>query len=169
MWSRTDPNDDDSDDDGLLDGQEDLNGDGAWSGTIGATGTNGLGELDPLDPDTDGDTLGDGLELGLVTPQGVGTDMASFTADLDPTTTTNPRDLDTDDGSVFDGAEDVNANGRVDPTGPSETDPTWGMDDVPTMVTGGGASCMGGPSFTLVPLALLALGLMRRRARRDSE
>jgi len=160
--TRTDPSDDDSDDDGLIDGHEDLNHDGAWWGVIGATGSPGLGETDPGDADTDGDGLPDGLELGLTAPQGVDTDLAVFRPDLDPTSVTNPRDLDSDDGSVFDGAEDRNGNGRVDR---GEIDPTWGVDDVPMFATGGGGSCSGGAAGPWL-LGLLGLALARGRARR---
>ena len=43
-----------------------------------------------------------------------------FHPDLDPTTTTDPLDPDTDDDKKMDGVEDANHNGRVDP---GETDP----------------------------------------------
>ncbi|MFO0747235.1 MAG: Ig-like domain-containing protein [Myxococcota bacterium] len=65
----TDPLDDDTDDDGLKDGTEDANGNGSWDGTIGTTGTPGVGETDPLDVDTDGDGIQDGTESGLDTPR----------------------------------------------------------------------------------------------------
>ena len=81
----TDPTDADSDDDGLSDGAEDANGNGRVDNTLGGTGTVGEGESDPLNPDTDGDTLLDGDE---VNEHG-----------------TSPVDTDTDDGSVEDGAE----------------------------------------------------------------
>jgi len=99
----TNPFDDDTDDDGLLDGNEDKN-------------RNGLvdpGETDPNNPDTDGDGLQDGTELGLTTGQGSGTGPA-FKPDADPSTKTDPRKTDTDNGGVSDGAEDKNKNGRVD-------------------------------------------------------
>ncbi|MCC6619917.1 MAG: tandem-95 repeat protein [Deltaproteobacteria bacterium] len=161
--TQTDPTDADSDDDGLLDGYEDLNRDGAWWGTIGATGSPGLGETDPRDPDTDGDGLADGLELGLVAPQGEGTDLVVFRPDLDPSTRTNPRDLDSDDGSVFDGDEDLDRNGRLDA---GEIDPTWGVDDVQGRVTGGGAGCTGGAAGLPWLFGLLGLALVCDRARR---
>ncbi|MBT8091409.1 MAG: OmpA family protein, partial [Gammaproteobacteria bacterium] len=89
----TDPVDPDSDNDGLQDGVEDTNGDGA-TGTviIGGTGTAGSGETDPNNPDSDGDGLTDGNEsdgTGLLS--GIGT--------------TDPLDTDTDDGGVDDGTE----------------------------------------------------------------
>src|SRR5690606_15952576 len=66
--SVTDPADADSDDDGLLDGEEDANGDGASPPpTIGGTGSMGAGETDPNDHDTDGDGLEDGDEIARET------------------------------------------------------------------------------------------------------
>jgi outer membrane protein OmpA-like peptidoglycan-associated protein len=107
----TDPLDADTDDDGLLDGSEDADKDGTVDG----------GETDPKNPDSDGDLLQDGLESGLGTPQispepfhEGDTDMDKFTPDQDPATRTNPLVVDTDGGSVSDGEEDTNKNGKVD-------------------------------------------------------
>ncbi len=97
----TDPFDADTDDDGLLDGQEVRN-----------TGT------DPLNPDTDGDGVQDGTELGVTT--GHADTGSGFVPDADPSTRTNPLDADTDDDGLSDGEEDANGNGRVDA---GETDP----------------------------------------------
>ncbi len=125
----TDPADDDSDDDGLLDGAEDADHDGATVNTIGGTGTPGSGETAPGDPDTDGDGIQDGTESGLASPQGLGTDPAVFVPDADPATTTDPLDTDTDDGSLADGDEDLDADGSI---GAAETDPNDPSDDVAT-------------------------------------
>jgi hypothetical protein len=115
----TDPNDADTDDDGLMDGTEDADHDG----TVDAT------ETDPRKRDTDNDGLNDGLELGLATPQNAAaTNPAVFQADADPNTKTNPLKADTDNGSVLDGVEDTNKNGRVDA---GERDPLVTADDVP--------------------------------------
>ena len=96
----TDPNDDDSDDDGLLDGEEDTNANGAVDGlVIGGTGTDGAGETDPNNPDTDGDLLEDGDEVNNLH--------------------TDPTDTDTDDGGVADGVEVLT----------DFTDPLYGLDD----------------------------------------
>ncbi len=121
----TDPNDPDSDDDGVLDGAERDYG----------VDTDGDGKINALDPDSDNDGLFDGTEQG-VTTAGPGTDTAAgfFVADADPTTRTNPLLADTDRGSVTDGAEDRNRNGRVDS---GETDPNVGSDDVPNPDTDG--------------------------------
>jgi len=75
--------------DGLTDGQEDANLDGASPRTIGGTGTTGFGETDPGVADTDGDGLGDGQEVSIGS---------------------NPLDTDTDDGGKSDGVE-VNDQG----------------------------------------------------------
>ena len=88
----TDPSDPDSDDDGLGDGAEDANADGATGNTIGGTGSNGSGETDPNDIDTDGDGLRDGDEVNGTGPLTV----------VGPT---DPLDTDTDDGGTEDGAE----------------------------------------------------------------
>ena len=80
----TDPNNPDSDGDGLTDGAE-----------VNKHKTN------PLEVDTDKDGLPDGLEVGQV-------------LDKDPATTTNPTDPDTDGDGVIDGAEDKNHDGKKD-------------------------------------------------------
>jgi len=89
----TDPNDPDTDGDGLDDGDEDLDGDGAAVNTIGGTGTPGSGETDATQQDTDGDGLLDGDEV-------VGADGIPANGDE-----TSPLDFDTDDGGASDGAE----------------------------------------------------------------
>lgn len=102
----TNPNDADTDDDGLLDGEEDAN----HNGVVDA------GETDPRNVDTDGDGLQDGTELGKAQyPTHPDTSLFIFQPDLDPTTTTNPLDPDTDHDGISDGVEDANHNGRVDP------------------------------------------------------
>ncbi|WP_438017691.1 DUF3344 domain-containing protein [Sorangium sp. So ce315] len=114
----TDPDDADSDDDGVLDGDEPNFSDD----------TDGDGLINALDPDSDNDGLFDGTELGLPCDNAA-TDAGaeSCIADADPTTTTNPLDPDTDDGGVPDGTEDANHNGAIDE---GETDPNNGDDDV---------------------------------------
>jgi uncharacterized repeat protein (TIGR01451 family) len=120
----TDPNDADSDDDGVIDGQEpdvgvDSDGDGLING---------------LDPDSDDDGLYDGTELGQgcshpATDAGAG----HCTPDADMgATTTDPLDADTDDGGVNDGGEDSNLNGAPDA---GETDPTSGNGDDDASIT----------------------------------
>jgi uncharacterized protein (TIGR03382 family) len=138
--STTDPNDPDSDDDGLSDGDEDANGDGAVTDmVIGGVGTAGSGETDPNNPDSDGDTLLDGAEV---------------TQHM-----TNPLDWDTDDGSVDDGTEVARG---TDPLVPEDDVP---VDDSTVYLTGGACNAPGGSPT--IPLALLALifGLAVRRRR----
>ncbi len=114
----TDPEDADSDDDGVPDGAEPGPGDD----------TDGDGLVNALDPDSDNDGLFDGTELGK--------DCAN--ADTDPAngncvpdgdmglTTTDPLDADTDDGGISDGSEDANGNGVIDD---GEGDPEDPADD----------------------------------------
>ncbi len=107
----TDPNDVDSDDDGLGDGDE-----------VNTFGT------DPLACDSDGDTLSDGLELGIdVAVPETDLSVGCFVSDTDPDTTTNPNSNDTDAGTLLDQLEDRNGNGEY---GPWETDPNDITDDV---------------------------------------
>jgi hypothetical protein len=112
----TDPNDADTDDDGVSDGDE-------------ANGVPGV-RTDPVACDSDGDGLPDGLELGVEAglPD---TDPTTrcFAADTDSASTTDPTVQDTDGDTCSDAAEDANANGAVD-TG--ETDPN--VADCPVVV-----------------------------------
>ena len=96
----TDPLNPDTDGDGLNDGVEDTNGDGATTNSLGGTGTDGSGETDPNNPDTDNDSLLDGVEVNA------GGALESFGA-------TDPLDTDTDDGGTEDGTEAL-----VDTTNP---------------------------------------------------
>ncbi|MDC1020815.1 right-handed parallel beta-helix repeat-containing protein, partial [bacterium] len=98
----TDPLDQDTDDDGLSDGEEVL-----------------TFSTDPLNVDTDSDGLQDGTEVGndawwLGDPSnGIdGTDTSVNIPDADPSTTTHPLDDDTDNDGLMDGQEDVNQNGE---------------------------------------------------------
>ncbi|TNF23494.1 MAG: tandem-95 repeat protein [Deltaproteobacteria bacterium] len=151
----TDPLDADTDDDGLLDGTEDADHDGAV----------GDGETDPNAIDTDEDGLLDGTESGLAAPEREdATDMTVFVPDSDPTTTTDPTDADTDDGGVIDGEEDVNGNGAVDE---GERDPLVAEDDVPKTNTskqgGCGGSAPAGPLSAVAGLLVAAWLVTRRR------
>jgi uncharacterized repeat protein (TIGR01451 family)/MYXO-CTERM domain-containing protein len=111
----TDPMDADSDDDGVLDGDE----------PNYAEDTDGDGLINALDPDSDNDGLFDGTEMGkgcMNPATNVGKGFCIPDGDMGATTT-DPLDADTDDGGVNDGSEDVNHNGVVDG---NETDPTAG-------------------------------------------
>ncbi len=115
----TDPNDADSDDDGVLDGDEanpsdDCDGDGL---------------INVLDPDSDGDGLFDGTELGNDCSHPDTDPQANHCVpDGDAgATTTNPLLADTDGGGIDDGTEDGNGDGVVDS---GETDPNNPADDI---------------------------------------
>ncbi len=94
----TDPLDPDSDDDGILDGAEDSNGNGALD----------EGESDPNNADSDGDGLRDGNE-----------DL-DRDGELDDGET-DPSNPDTDADGIPDGVEDADQDGERDE---GETDPT---------------------------------------------
>jgi hypothetical protein len=111
------PNDPDTDDDGILDGSE-------WNPSAD---TDRDGKINVLDPDSDNDGLFDGTERGVATaPTGTDVTKGFFIADADPITRTNPLDPDTDRGGIKDGAEDFNRNGKLDS---SELDPLAKPDD----------------------------------------
>lgn len=101
-----DPNDGDSDDDGVLDGAD------------GVSDTDRDGRIDAFDPDSDGDGLLDGTEAGVteqtVKPRETDVSKGFFVPDLDPSSTTNPKLVDSDGDGLDDGAEDSNRNGRDD-------------------------------------------------------
>ncbi len=113
---RTNPNDADSDDDGVLDGDEkDWNKD-----------TDGKGDINAKDPDSDDDGIYDGTEMGITTPHNDtkfdGEDRY-FIADTDGgDETTSMVDRDTDGDHKSDGDEDKNRNGKYEPL-LGETDP----------------------------------------------
>ena len=103
----SDPNDWDSDDDGIADGVEHL-------------ASNGF-QTNPTAWDSDGDGLSDGQEIGLtIGVSGIpkrsipGTNMARFLMDSDPMSTTDPTLADSDQDGESDGDEDSNLNGRRD-------------------------------------------------------
>lgn len=127
----TDPTDPDSDDDGLCDGNqsvegvcvsgEDLNINGTQDDTEtdandADTDDDGLSDgdetltvdTDPLDDDSDDDGLQDGTEVGVTSDDVTeDTDPENFIPDADPDTTTDPLDPDTDDGGLCDGPSSV--------------------------------------------------------------
>jgi hypothetical protein len=123
----TNPNDRDTDDDGIADGAEDAN----HNGIVDA------GETNPCKIDTDGDGIQDGTEMGITLAGiGTGTNTSVFKPDMDNTTTTNPLDADSDNDRLSDGEEDVNKNGRVDAgeTDPNERDGNAAMPWVPLLL-----------------------------------
>jgi hypothetical protein len=122
----TDPNDADSDDDGVIDGAEIAPGqDGDGDGLI-----NGL------DSDSDNDGLFDGTEMGFDcsnTATNPNANQCIPDADMGATTT-NPLNPDTDNGGVSDGSEDFNKNGQFEP---GEGDPNNPADDASIMDSDG--------------------------------
>ncbi|MBW2456079.1 MAG: hypothetical protein JRI68_16290, partial [Deltaproteobacteria bacterium] len=124
----SDPNDADSDDDGVPDGME----------PNPADDHDGDGLPNVMDPDSDNDGIFDGTEMGFdcLHPD-TNPNVGNCIPDGDSgDTTTNPLDDDTDDGGVSDGDEDVNHNGVIDA---GETDPNYGADDYSGGEGGGGA------------------------------
>ncbi len=122
----TDPEDADSDDDGVPDGEE----------PRPTEDTDGDGLPNALDPDSDNDGLFDGTEMGYGC-DGADTDESagSCRPDADDgATTTDPLDPDTDSGGVSDGSEDSNLNGAIDA---GETDPNDVRDDDDVVDTDG--------------------------------
>lgn len=117
MTAGTNPNDADSDDDGVLDGLE----------VDPGVDTDNDGLVNALDPDSDNDGLFDGTELGLDCSHPATNPLAgACVADRDSgATVTSPVNADSDSGGVSDGSEDTNLNGLIDP---GEIDPTTGHD-----------------------------------------
>ena len=123
----TDPLDADSDDDGILDGREDIRNYGVVD----------LLETDPCDGDTDGDGIQDGTETGRTLADiGPDTDGRFFIPDADPATTTDPRDPDSDNDGLSDGEEDADHNGAVDAgeTDPNVSDRSLAMPWIPLLL-----------------------------------
>jgi uncharacterized membrane protein len=120
--TETDPRDDDTDDDGLIDGYE------VWA------------TFNALLCDTDVDDLADGLEMGLQAAMGLGTDPVNpclseryDVVDLGAYTT-DPLDDDTDGDTVLDGLEDHRGADVLDPSdgafngnNPYDTVSDWGV------------------------------------------
>ncbi len=125
-----DPWDQDTDDDGLSDGEE-----------IAAVSPRMTGPTDPAQADSDGDGLQDGTELGLDSIRWpgdpgagiLGTDPLVFQPDADPGTWTDPLAADTDGGGVSDGEEDTDRDGRRNGYETSPEDPR--DDRVPGVLT----------------------------------
>jgi hypothetical protein len=77
-------------------------------------------KTNPDNPDTDGDGIPDGVEVGRLTT--VDPTCGGLFKPAEPNgTITNPTSADTDGDGIPDGVEDANHNGKVDP---GETDPS---------------------------------------------
>jgi uncharacterized protein (TIGR03382 family) len=120
----TDPQNPDTDGDGLGDGVE----------------VNGTNDTNPLNPDTDGDGLCDGPR-SVTNVCGGGEDL-NANGVTEPTET-NPTLPDTDGDGLGDGVEDENHNGAVNP---GETDPRNPDTDGDTLCDGGNTvgACIAG-------------------------
>ncbi|MFO8102420.1 MAG: hypothetical protein R6U37_09710 [Dehalococcoidia bacterium] len=146
-----DPTNPDVDDDGLLDGEEDADGDGIVDPT----------ETDPCDEDTDNDGMPDGWEVQYqacmnplvndangdpdedgvtniqeynygINPCNDDTDSDYIIDGIEVGSCTDPADDDTDGDCIIDGNEDTNRDGDVDfgETDPCDTDfDPWVDDD----------------------------------------
>ncbi len=113
--TKTNPNQKDTDNDGLEDGVEDANKNGKQDNpVIGNSTTVGSGETSPTNADSDGDTLTDGNEVN-----GTGSNAGKIT---------NPMDKDTDNGGTNDnleilaGTNPSAGNGADDPDADTDGD-----------------------------------------------
>jgi MYXO-CTERM domain-containing protein len=121
----TNMDDADSDDDGVPDNQEGCSDIANCTAPGYAADADGDGVINALDPDSDGDGLFDGTELGLdcsAKDTKIAAGRCIPDGDMGQTLT-DPLSADTDGGGVKDGSEDINLNGVVDA---GETDPTPG-------------------------------------------
>ncbi len=111
----SDPNDADTDDDGLLDGDE----------VSFDSDSDGDGLINMLDVDSDNDGLFDGTEMGKPCNNPATAIQLGFCRpDSDAgQTTTDPIDPDTDGDGKTDGSEDANLNGSVDAGEGNTNDP----------------------------------------------
>ena len=127
----SDPNDADSDDDGVLDGQEP----GTCVDYAGCVeDADGDGLVNILDPDSDNDGLKDGTEMGFGCDH-PDTDVSAGNCIPDGdqgATTTDPLNPDTDGGGTTDGSEDPNLNGVIDPGEGSPSDTSDDLTNGPT-------------------------------------
>jgi hypothetical protein len=124
----TDMDDPDTDDDGVLDGNEKLNP--TVNPSHEENDPDGDGWNNARDVDSDDDGIYDGTECGLTYGDVYGDinftdlDQGNFIPDADPNTVTNMTNPDTDGDTLSDGIEDSNANGKYEPT-LNETDPLF--------------------------------------------
>ena len=133
-----DPNDADTDGDGLGDGQECLpladklitlpwDADSDNDGLLDGNEAGNPWPTQPNKKDSDNDGVVDGVELGLTAPEVSAkdpdaTDLAVFSGDADPGSTTEVGEEDSDGDGLLDGEEDSNGNGAWEPL-LGETDP----------------------------------------------
>ncbi|RNC80984.1 MAG: hypothetical protein ED559_04055 [Phycisphaera sp.] len=134
LCSGTDPNDPDTDDDGILDGRElqymtctspfdpDSDGDGLLDGD-----EVDVYLTDPCDPDSDDDGLTDSFEILNVPSATNGNGAAAILLD--------PNDEDTDDDGILDGDEDLDGDNI-----PNSVEQSWSTNPFDTDSDGDGQS-----------------------------
>ncbi len=182
----TDPNNADTDGDGISDRDEDTDGDGIpdYIEVIGGT--------DPEDPDSDGDGLEDGEEDldrdGVVDPGETDPNDADSDADglddgVEDAIGTDPLDADTDGGGkpdgmeVSEGTDPLDADDDVPPQPPSPVDPIDPIDEEPALVDADGdgipddyevigGGCAGVPTSPWSPMVVLMMLAVAPRLRR---
>lgn len=141
-----DPNDGDTDDDGLVDGDE----------ANPSEDTDGDGVANVADPDSDGDGLADGTELGKdCADPDTDNSKSLCVVDIDPTTVTCPINQDTDWGGAVDGAEDFNHDGAK---AANERSPLDASDDKNAPECTKDAECGGAKSGKVCDTTLLTCG-----------
>jgi hypothetical protein len=139
-----DPNDPDSDDDGLCDGNNTVDGVCVAGEDVNENGTDSdadllpEGETSPLVADTDGDRVNDGDErLAATDPFDIDTDDDGLTDGRERTLGTDPLLADTDEDGVSDGVEVLSTAGRA-PSDPRDDDSDDdGLDDGDDRSAGG--------------------------------
>lgn len=125
----TDPLLADTDGDGLCDGPNDVLNICVGGEDKNANGATESTETNPLQVDTDGDGLADNVELAepgsnFVTDGGPGDVGNTMPLPSGAVFFTDPTRPDTDGDGLLDGQEDINRNGRFEPS-ENETDPTF--------------------------------------------
>ncbi|MCP3872773.1 MAG: hypothetical protein GY699_06405, partial [Desulfobacteraceae bacterium] len=112
---------------------------------------------DPLNPDTDGDGILDGTEMGVKAASDF-TNSNVFVADADPSYETDPLLKDSDLDGIDDGDEDLNGDGKIDPGETNaaiesvghetdlDNDGDIDSNDLSMFITGFGSNCTGCPN-----------------------
>ena len=176
----TDAYDEDTDDDGLLDGEE-VDGTGT-DPTLFDTDGDGIGDgdelddgTDPLDPDSDDDGLDDGEEAAAGTdPLDADTDDDGMDDGTEVDNGADPLDEDTDDDGILDGPDGlgdddedglINVLDAVDDREAEVPDEELPVPDPPEEVPECGCSAAASPTSPGW-LLLLLVPLLRRRPRR---
>jgi hypothetical protein len=104
-------------------------------------------KLDANNPDTDGDGIRDGVEVGT-TQIPAASCGSQVQLDLDPASRTDPTNPDTDGDGRQDGCEDSNRNGRVDNNELNPNDTDSDNDSIPDAVEDANGNCLNDPGET---------------------